>query len=208
MYFIETPAIIKYLYPSYTWNINDGTQSVYITFDDGPHPDSTPVILDILKSNNAKATFFCSGEKAKLNPGIIAEIIENDHSPGNHAFSHINGWRAGKKAYIENVKACNEFVNSKLFRPPYGRITNAQKKELQLQYQIVMWSLMPGDFDIKVNKEKCLERSIRYTKPGTIIVLHDSINTIEKLQYILPKYIQHFNKKGYTFKSLNSEIIK
>lgn len=208
MYFTEAPTIFKYLYPSYTWNIYDETKSIYITFDDGPDPNSTPIILDILKLNNARATFFCSGIKAKSNPKIIAKIRDDQHTLGNHAYSHISGWRTNKKVYIENIKACDEFVNSKLFRPPYGRITNAQKKELQLQYQIVMWSLMPGDFDVKVDKKKCLGRSIRYTKQGTVIVFHDSLKTIEKLQYILPKYIQHFHEKGYTFKNMKSELRK
>lgn len=203
MYFIKIPKILKLIFTSLIWDGERDSKNIYLTFDDGPNPESTKALLNILNKYNAKATFFCSGEKVELFPEIISDIQKGNHEIGNHGYSHPNGWSTKKKLYVENVKKCSSHIKSDLFRPPYGKITFSQIKQLKKGFKIIMWSLMPGDFDKTVSKETCLQRSIQHTIPGTIIVFHDTTNTIDKLKYILPEYIQYFQQKGYEFKSLN-----
>lgn len=202
MYFVRSPKIFDLIYPDLVWRIQSIDKKLYLTFDDGPDPSVTPELLNILHQFEAKATFFCTGSKADENPALIEQMKDAGHSIGNHSFYHLRGKKVSTASYIEDISRCNKILGTKLFRPPFGSIKQSQIKQLKDQYKIYMWTLLPGDFDQSVTKEKCLSRSIKYTKNGTIIVYHDSKKTQEKVLYAVPKYIEHFQKLGYTFEAL------
>jgi len=202
MYFVRSPKIFDFFYPDLIWRIQSAEKKLYLTFDDGPDNSVTPELLKILHQLNAKATFFCVGKKVKKLPGLVEQITEAGHSIGNHSNNHLKGRKVQTVSYLQDIKICNNLLDTKLFRPPYGSIKLNQIKQLKDQYKIYMWTVLPGDFDHKVSKEKCLFRSIKYTKSGTIIVYHDNVKAKEKVLYTVPKYIEHFQKLGYTFEAL------
>ena len=202
MYFVKSPKIFDLLYTDLIWRMDNAEKKLYLTFDDGPDKLVTHELLDILDQFNAKATFFCVGKKAEKHPEIINQIKATGHTIGNHTFEHLKGKKVSTANFIEDVAKCNKHLNSNLFRPPYGSIKRNQINNLIEQYKIYMWTVLPGDFDAKVSKEKCLQRSIQHTTSGTIIVYHDSKKTREKVLYTVPKYIEHFQKLGYTFEAL------
>lgn len=202
MYFVRSPKLFDLLYPDMIWRMDKAEKKLYLTFDDGPDNIVTPELLDILDRYKAKATFFCVGKKAKQHPEIIQQIKSSGHTIGNHTFRHLKGKEVSKSAFIEDVAQCDKYSESNLFRPPYGSIRRSQIKLLKGKYKIYMWTVLPGDFDATISKEKCLKRSIRNTTNGTIIVYHDSTKTREKVLFTIPKYIEHFQKLGYTFEAL------
>ncbi len=202
MYFVKSPKIFDLLYTDLIWRMDNAEKKLYLTFDDGPDKLVTHELLDILDQFNAKATFFCVGKKAKKHPEIINQIKATGHTIGNHTFEHLKGKKVSTSTFVEDVAKCNKHLNSNLFRPPYGSIKKSHINNLIEQYKIYMWTILPGDFDTRVSKEKCLQRSIQYTTSGTIIVYHDSKKTREKVLYTVPKYIEHFQKLGYTFEAL------
>jgi len=201
MYLVKTPIFIQKTYESCTWRI-DSAENIYLTFDDGPDPDATPWVLDILRSYDAKATFFCIGKKAEAHPVMIDRILDEGHSIGNHSYSHLSGWTTRSQDYLEDVHECSKHIDSKLFRPPYGRLKPTQLKALISEYEVIMWDVMCGDFEAKLSKEKCLNNITKNTNPGSIILLHDTSNSIDKLQYVLPKVLAHFSNKGLICEAL------
>lgn len=202
MYFVRSPKLFDLFYPDLIWRLPNAEKKLYLTFDDGPDKLVTPKLIDILDQFKAKATFFCVGKKVEKFPELIKQMKEAGHSVGNHTFSHLKGKKASTESFLEDISICNDLLQSKLFRPPYGSIKRNQIKQLKDQFKIYMWSVLPGDFDQKVSKEKCLYRSIKYTNDGTIIVYHDNEKTKENVLYTIPKYIEHFQKLGYTFEAL------
>jgi peptidoglycan-N-acetylglucosamine deacetylase len=202
MYFVKVPKIVQTFYGSLVWEISEIEKNIYLTFDDGPDPAVTADVLEVLNRYQAKATFFCSGQKAVRHPGILTDVKAEGHCIGNHSFDHLDGWKTPLDAYVKNVEKAAELFKTKLFRPPYGKITRNQIAFLFPEYRIVMWNLMPGDFDSKVSREKVLHRAIRYTKKGTIIVLHDDARFRDKMLFALPEYLRYFTEKGFRFMSL------
>ncbi len=187
--------------------IRTETDSIYLTFDDGPDKQTTPEILDILKRYDAKATFFCLGKKAEAYPDLLQRIKDEGHVFGNHTYSHLRGKETNTATYLRDVRKCEAFISTSFFRPPYGSYKKEQLEELKDNYKIILWTVMPGDFDEKVSKETVLRRSVRYSEKGTIIVYHDSEKASEKVLYVLPRFLDHFSKKGFTFEPLKKELI-
>ena len=206
MYFVKTPAISTLFYRNVVFNIKGREKSIFLTFDDGPDEEVTPLLLDILQKFHAKATFFCLGKKAKKHPELVAKIKSHGHSTGNHSYHHLKASQVTDQEYFSDVEKCDEIISSKLFRPPYGSITRKQIEYLKSKYNIILWSILPGDFDLSVSKEKCLARSIKYIKSGSIIVFHDNIKSKEKLLFVLPQFLERFSKLGYTFEALNENM--
>ncbi|MBC8320558.1 MAG: polysaccharide deacetylase family protein [Bacteroidetes bacterium] len=200
--FVKSPAIIKKVFPDLVWDIKTSEKEIYLTFDDGPHPEITRKVIELLDKYDAKATFFCVGENVMNYPNTFKLIIGNGHQAGNHSYNHINGWKVSNHDYFENIEKADQLINSHLFRPPFGRIMPSQIKALKEKYSIIMWSVLTYDFDMKVNQEKCLKNSIRATKPGSIIIFHDSKKAEKNLLYALPVFLQHFYDKGFAFKLL------
>jgi len=213
LYFAKTPNIIKLIFPKLTWEIPSKKKVIYLTFDDGPTEGITHWVLSELDKYNAKATFFCIGKNVMHHPSIFQDIIKKGHAIGNHTHNHLNGWKKSSKIYLQNINKAQEVIDSnmgnqrpvhqKLFRPPYGKIyTNVTKKLLEMDYKIIMWDVLSGDFDLSIPKEKCLENVIKNTTKGSIIVFHDSVKASNNLKYTLPKTLAYFSKKGYQFEAL------
>lgn len=213
MYLVKSPKLLKFLYPKFVWDIpvEKDEKILYLTFDDGPHPIATPFVLDQLKQYNAKASFFCIGNNVVSNRGIYQRIIDEGHTAGNHTYSHLNGKKVSDAEYIQDVQKAAEVIDSRLFRPPYGRITNFQAKVLSGQlspiknqkFKIIMWSVLAGDWDNKLSKEKCYQNIILNVNPGSIVVFHDSEKAWQRLEYALPMVLAYLKEKGYRFEALN-----
>ena len=197
------------------WQKPTDEKVLYLTFDDGPHPTATPFALDTLKEYNVKATFFCIGKNVVEQPDIYQRILEEGHRVGNHTFNHLNGWKTDDKTYLDNIFEAAKYIDSNLFRPPYGRITKFQQKILcadvektsnlknrTSNFQIIMWTILSGDFDIKLSPQRCMQNVILCSKPGDIIVFHDSTKAWDRMSYALPKVLAHFSREGYRFEFL------
>ncbi|MGG8496312.1 polysaccharide deacetylase family protein [Tenacibaculum sp. TC6] len=206
LYFIKTPRIIKNLFSRYTWSFFSDTKVVYLTFDDGPIPEVTEFVLKQLKAYNAKATFFCIGDNVRKHPSVFQQINKEGHSIGNHTHNHLNGWKTTASEYLSNIEKAEHFIQeptTKLFRPPYGKITRTQSSHLiRKGYKIIMWDVLSADFDTSISKETCLNNVLRNTKKGSIIVFHDSIKAKEKLYFALPVVLDELSKQGYVFKAI------
>lgn len=203
MYFVKSPILLCKLYQrNEIWNIDTREKEIFLTFDDGPIQDTTPWILNMLDRYQAHATFFCVGENVTRNPGLFESIVSRGHAVGNHTYNHLNGWRSPNKDYVENVMKCKEIIPSTLFRPPYGRINRAQMNELKPYFNLIFWSVLTGDFDTEINPAKCLNNAVVNTKPGSIVVFHDSIKAWPNLKYALPAFLEHFSLQGYRFSAL------
>ncbi len=211
-YLIKTPWWLRQLYPALLWHMPRQEKAVYLSFDDGPHPEVTPFVLDQLKKFNARASFFCIGKNVQLYPEIATRILEEGHSIGNHTQHHVNGWKTSFSAYLNDVRAAREHISSSLFRPPYGRITRQQAKAVKellgKDSRIVMWDVLSADFDINLSGEQCLHYVVRYARPGSIIVMHDSAKAWPRLEYMLPRLLQFFHDKGYDMKAIRENVEK
>lgn len=205
MYLVKTPFWLRAIYPSFTWRIHAAGKNIYLTFDDGPHETATGFVLDQLKQYNAKASFFCIGKNVAAYPEIYSRIISEGHSIGNHTQHHLNGWKVKDEAYVADVREASGLIHSNLFRPPYGRIKRSQQKQLLTfnpQLKTIMWDVLSGDFDTNLTAEACLGYVLYHTRPGSIIVFHDSTKAWERMSYALPKVLEHFSLKGYQFCAL------
>ena len=205
MYLVKTPLWLRALYPSLTWRIKGTGKSIYLTFDDGPHPTATPFVPAQLKKYNAKASFFCIGKNVAEHPAIYQNILDDGHAVGNHTHNHLNGWKTKDEIYLNDIEQAGTLIKSNLFRPPYGRIKRSQLRKLQTadyRLKTVMWSVLSGDFDTNLTPEACLGYVLYHTKPGSIIVFHDSAKAWDRMQYALPKVLEHFTKEGYVFKAV------
>lgn len=211
-YLVKTPWWLKKLYPNYTWEIPGKEKILYLTFDDGPHETATNFVLKELRKYNAKATFFCIGKNVIANPALYGQIIEEGHAVGNHTFNHLNGWKSSNKKYIDEIFEAAKYIDSNLFRPPYGRISRFQAKVLLTEnehenfkerpFKIIMWTVLSGDFDISKKAGDCRDYVVLNALPGSIIVFHDSQKAWDRLQFALPEVLDYFTKEGYQFKSI------
>ena len=155
-----------------------------------------------LEGYHAKGTFFLIGENVSKHPKIYHQLKEAGHSIGNHTYNHYNGWRYTTQDYLDNVQACQDIVPSKLFRPPYGRITKKQARKLTKDYSIIMWDILSGDFDHSISVEQCCKNVIKNIRPGSIIVFHDSEKAWQSLQVALPKTLEYLKEKGFRMEAL------
>ncbi|MGZ8559062.1 MAG: polysaccharide deacetylase family protein [Chitinophagaceae bacterium] len=203
-YFVKTPWWLKKIYSSYIWSVDTKEKILYLTFDDGPHSIATPFVLNELKKYNAKASFFCIGKNVLAEQGIYKRIIDEGHAVGNHTHSHFNGWKTKDDVYLKDVTEAGKYIDSFLFRPPYGRITSFQAKNIHSALKkpvanIIMWDVLSGDFDNFLTGQQCLQNIILNAKKGSIIVCHDSQKSFSKLEFFLPLVLNFFEKEGYRF---------
>ena len=200
LYFVKTPKFVQRIFSKRIWSFPKSNNIVYLTFDDGPIPEVTPWVLDLLKEHNAKAAFFCIGDNVNKHPNIFKRIISEGHSIGNHTYNHLNGWKTKTEDYIDNCNLFEQEVNkhSSLFRPPFGKLTSKQSNILQKKgYKIIMWDVLSADFDENISKEKCLENVLNNVSSGSIVVFHDSLKSEEKLRYVLPKVLKYLKNEKY-----------
>jgi peptidoglycan/xylan/chitin deacetylase (PgdA/CDA1 family) len=200
-YFIKTPWWLKKIYPERVWSIDTVQKNIYLTFDDGPHPVATSFVLDELNKYNATATFFCIGKNVEAHPEIYNRILQEGHRVGNHTHHHLNGWKTADDLYHDDIQQAATIIQSDIFRPPYGRIRSRQARSLK-NYQIIMWDVLSGDFDVDVSKETCLRNVTANAGKGSVVVFHDSEKAMEKLRFVLPEVLKHFTALGYRFLSI------
>ncbi|MCE7063828.1 polysaccharide deacetylase family protein [Dyadobacter sp. CY326] len=204
MFLHHSPFWLKAFFPGFVWHIPTREKQIFLTFDDGPIPDITESVLETLARYKAKATFFCIGNNVEKHPEIFQKLIDNQHSIGNHTFNHMNGWKTEDALYLDNIKQCEATLNvpTNLFRPPYGRIKKSQSRVVRKERKIIMWDVLSGDFSKEISQEICLEKSIQYARPGSIVLFHDSVKAAKNMQYALPRFLDHFSNLGFAFEAM------
>lgn len=210
MYLSKIPPIIQQLYPRFTWRFETKEKQLYLSFDDGPSPEITEWVLDLLKKYEAKATFFLIGDRVKKYPGIVHKIIDEGHSLGNHTHTHIRGRKTETKKYFKNFLVAQRTITdysgyrTDLFRPPYGSINSSQTDKILQTHRIIMMDVISGDFDSKKSPEWCTKKVLKHTREGSIILFHDTEKAWPRLQHTLPETLEHFSKKGYSFQPIQA----
>ena len=210
----QFPSWMQRLYRGVTWRRRD-TGVVYLTFDDGPIPEVTPAILDVLAKYGVKATFFVVGDNIRKHPHVYARVVAEGHRVGNHTYHHVKGHQCSLVEYLQEVDACEEAMNGqksdvrnqesevRLFRPPYGKMTFAQKRAiLERGYEIVLWDVLTHDYNRNYTPEKMLRIVQRYTRDGSIINFHDSVKSAERTIEVLPQVIEWLQQQGYKIATL------
>lgn len=200
---VRPPYLARKYYPDLVWRVNHSEKVLYLTFDDGPTPGVTEQVLDILAKHEAKTTFFCLGKNVRKHRELYERILSEGHAVGNHTTNHLNGWKSRVRDYVDDVKDCAGVIESSLFRPPYGRITREQIKALKPDYRIVMWDVLSWDFDVGIHEGKVVRNVCSQSRPGSIVVFHDSRKAERHVLHALPKVLRFFKAKGYRFEKLD-----
>lgn len=203
----QTPDFIRKLIPGAVWRLPQKEKTVYLTFDDGPIPEVTPWVLDLLKKYNIKATFFCVGDNVRKHPEVFKMLVSAGHSVGNHTFNHLQGFKVKSDKYVENVELADAYIRSNLFRPPHGHLRIRQGTKLSKKFRFVMWDVITRDYNRKLSGEYVLNVVKRYARNGSIIVFHDSIKAEENMKYALPRAIEFLLSEGYKFEKITEEEI-
>lgn len=199
----QPPTLFRHLYPQAWWRLSKEKQIIYLTFDDGPIPEVTPWVLDLLLSCEVKATFFMVGENAARHPELLRRVLDEGHRVGNHSYNHLRGFGCSVEKYMDNVRKADSILHTSLFRPPYGRITFGQYRALQRNYQVVMWDVVTRDYSDRLTPEEVLAIVKRYVRNGSIITFHDSLKSWRhNLRTALPQAITYLKEAGYQFRPL------
>jgi peptidoglycan/xylan/chitin deacetylase (PgdA/CDA1 family) len=200
MFIEQPPQFIRQLYPHAHWRMNSSEKAVYLTFDDGPIPEVTPWVLDVLDKYQIKATFFMVGDNVRKHPDEYKMVVERGHRIGNHTFNHLKGFEEGSERYIANIDKADCYLSTDLFRPPHGIMRMKQYRMLSKRYRIIMWDLVTRDYNPKLNGEQVLRKVRKYARNGSIITFHDSLRSVDNLRYALPRAIEWLQGEGYEFK--------
>lgn len=190
------------------WRIPVEEPILYLTFDDGPVSGVTEWILDELEKYGARATFFCIGENVRANPELYAKILKAGHGIGNHTFSHLNSYRTGLSRYVKDIYKASKVIDSRLFRPPYGRIRPLAARILLPRFRIILWDVLSMDYDQELEPRVVMHNVISKVRPGSIIVFHDNLKARENLEYVLPRLLDHYSRAGYRFPALDENLLK
>ena len=196
---LSPPKFFTHFFPRLLWRMPNSSNTIYLTFDDGPTQGVTPWVLDTLKKYNAKATFFCLGKNVERHPHIFQRIIDEGHAVGNHSYSHLKGWETPTSEYVQDVDLANDILNTKLFRPPYGRIKSSQTRILTQRYKIVMWSLLSMDYSRWVTPKRCAKMVVNKLHPGAIIVFHDSVKAEANMRHALVEVLEELRRRSWGF---------
>jgi peptidoglycan/xylan/chitin deacetylase (PgdA/CDA1 family) len=203
----QTPEWFRVFFPGVTWRLPQKKKTVYLTFDDGPVPEVTPFVLDILEKYGIKGTFFCVGDNIRKYPEVFEQIVKAGHEVGNHTFNHLQGFKHSTRYYAENVERADEYVKSSLFRPPHGQLRLLQLLKLRKKYKIVLWDVITRDYNKLLSGEFVLNIVKKYTRNGSIIVFHDSLRAEKNIKYALPKAIEFLIQEGYKFEVLTPQLL-
>lgn len=200
MFIEQPPWFYRALFPGVTWRIPAEPKCVYLTFDDGPIPEVTPWVLDVLRRYGVKATFFMVGDNVRKHPDIYRMVLEAGHRVGNHTFNHIQGIALWTRHYLANVEKAAAYIPGDLFRPPHGHMRLPQVFWLRRHYRIIMWDVVTRDYNARKTPEEVLNVVKRYTRNGSIIVFHDSLKAEKNMREAMPRAIEWLLEEGYTFK--------
>lgn len=203
MFIEQPPQFIRQLYPGACWRMNSSERTVYLTFDDGPIPEVTPWVLDVLDKYNIKATFFMVGDNVRKHLDEYQMVVERGHRIGNHTHNHFQGLKVGTEQYVANTDKANCYLNTDLFRPPHGFMRFNQYRALSKRYRIIMWDLVTRDYNPKLTGEQVLINVKKFVRPGSIITFHDSLRSIHNLRYALPRAIEWLQSEGYEFRTFD-----
>jgi peptidoglycan/xylan/chitin deacetylase (PgdA/CDA1 family) len=207
MSLVQPALLIRKLLPGSIWRMPGSGKTVYLTFDDGPTPGVTEQVLSMLAEVEAKATFFCIGNCVEKHPELFDELLTDGHAVGNHTYSHHNGWKVSLNNYMEDVDKCNQIFKSKLFRPPYGKLSPRQFIHLRKSYTIVMWDVLSMDYDIRLSSETCLNNVLHHVRNGSVITFHDSLKAWPRLKEILPQILKELSTVGFTFSVIHPKVL-
>jgi peptidoglycan/xylan/chitin deacetylase (PgdA/CDA1 family) len=178
------------------WRVANDNKTVYLTFDDGPVPEATPWILELLKEKGMKATFFCVGDNVRKHPEIFEQILSEGHAVGNHTMRHEKGIVTEESSYLDSVDEASKYIESSLFRPPYGRMTWKQSRVLRKKFRIIMWTWLSYDYDQNVPTLRIIHKAEKEIRSGDIVVFHDNMKSFDRLKEILPEVLNDLEKKG------------
>jgi len=198
----RAPKLYRNLYGGSHWRFNTDKKVVYLTFDDGPIPELTPWVLDLLDKYDIKATFFCVGDNVQKHPEIFQIVQDRGHRIGNHTFHHIQGLKTETQVYLDDVKEADTLIKSDLFRPPYGHMKFSQFKALKERYKVIMWDVVTRDYSYLMTADEVFKVVKKYTRNGSIIVFHDSLKAGDRMKESLPRSIEWLLKQGYRFEMI------
>lgn len=201
-YLVSTPWWLKRAYPGLEWRKDVDDQAVYLTFDDGPHPEITPWVLEQLDRFGFRASFFLIGDNIRKYPDTYRQLEQSPHSLGSHTMKHLNGWKNSDEDYLRSFREGAALVNSDLFRPPYGRIRRRQARVISETHRIIMWDVLSADFDVSLSADECIRNVVNNVRPGSIVVFHDSEKAWPRMEKALPGVLEYFHQQGLYSKSL------
>ncbi len=199
---VRLPGFFTSLFKDVVWRLDETDKVVYLTFDDGPIPEITPWVLELLEKEDVKATFFCVGENVQKYPEVYHQILKGGHSVGNHTFNHLQGLDSNDHDFFRNIEKAGEYIDSDLFRPPHGWLKHAQYKFLKNKFRIIMWDLISCDYDRRIKPEKVLKNVTDFVRPGSILTFHDSVKAKNNLMKALPLSIKWMKEQGYRFEAI------
>ena len=205
MLIVRPPSLLTRALHRMTWDLRSEAREVYLTFDDGPTPGVTPWVLEQLEKAQAQATFFLLGRNVEKYPELLTQIQASGHSIGNHSYSHLKGFRSSISRYMDDIELAGSFIDSKLFRPPYGRILPGQVRAVLEHYDLIMWDVLSIDYNTSLDKERVLQNVIRNVKPGSIIVFHDSDKASDNLSFALPRTLEFLQEEGFVMKAIPTQ---
>jgi peptidoglycan/xylan/chitin deacetylase (PgdA/CDA1 family) len=207
-YPVRTPALAKLVWKNRTFHLERQQPNLFLTFDDGPTPGVTDWVLDVLAAYDARATFFMVGNNVRKNPALARRVVQQGHTVGNHTYHHLNGWKTPVREYLSEIARTDAVIHEvtgvqpRLFRPPYGKCHPGAWKHILENHEIVLWDVLPGDWDSRVTIAQLHRRVATNARAGSIVVLHDSLKCATKLKATLPGLLQHFSEEGLSFKAL------
>lgn len=201
---IERPPLLyRLLFPEALWRIKRRHRRVvYLTFDDGPIPEQTPWVLDILDRYGVKATFFMVGDNVARHPELLEEVRRRGHSYGNHTMHHLQGMRTTARRYCRDITEADRLIDSILFRPPHGIMRWKQARIIKSHYNIIMYDLVTRDYSRKLTPEQVLDNVKRFARNGSIIVFHDSLKATPNMRVAMPAAIEWLLSQGYEFEPI------
>ncbi|WP_373493511.1 polysaccharide deacetylase family protein [Aquiflexum sp.] len=198
----HVPSLIPKMFSQFVWNKDRSVNKIYLTFDDGPVPGVTDFVLNELAKRSMSATFFMVGDNIHKNQQLAQEVHQSGNGIGNHTMHHVNGFKTSYESYLKQIRNCQSQIQetlsvpSRLFRPPYGKITKKQFKSVVAEYDVIMWDVLTGDFDSSQSAEQCLNKSIKYSRNGSIVVFHDQQKTKDIIKKVLPDYLEFLKDSG------------
>jgi peptidoglycan/xylan/chitin deacetylase (PgdA/CDA1 family) len=201
----KPPLVYKWAMSQAIYRIGSDQKQVFLTFDDGPIPGVTDMALDLLSQFEAKATFFCLGKNVEANPELFRRIQAEGHSIGNHSYSHPDGWKTANKDYFSDIEKAEKVISSKLFRPPYGKLTPIQYHLLKKKFTIVLWDTLSLDYNQELDAEFCWNTVKNNTRAGSIIVFHDSIKAAPRMLPALKKTLEWLKGEGFEMNTITQQ---